>query len=704
MRWSIRTKIMTVLSALLLIVVVAYLVVAERVFRDDKELQVFDSNRTSTQQLAGELEGSLRRVVDKMEILAQLAVHNRKTTLPLESSFFEADPGLVLFPLILPRSKKKVDPQSFTILRELVSKKKLADLRLTSDEIHDPFILPMPEYIKEVTDGVQIENRSTKSNPLYLVSIPVEIRSNDPGAPTVRAKVRAIVDARGWLERLRSHSSLAFSFAVGPDGILISYPRTAPIMARKDMSSLDPVKLALSQRFSSQQLEFEMEGKKFLGLYQKTDLGSLIVISMTEKSTALAARGLLLEKTIYLSLFILTGAFLVSLFFASSLSNPVLRLVHATREIAQGNFDADVPIDTGDEIGILAKSFSEMGQELKSSRQLLEKYNAELEEKVKVRTQELESRNADIRRQQEALIQASRLAAVGEIAGHAAHEVLNPLTAMISRIEAISTRVSEFSSSPRAPFQAFRVILQAWRSEFDKGGLTGWSDAMREPSKVYPGKSMIEEDVANLISVSKHFDDLSQQLGGDLELLLTESHRIGRIVDGMRGLSRPSQTKRRQDLKPLIAECVRVSEDLLAKHNVRIDTQLAGNSAWVNVDADEMKQVFSNLIKNSLDAVTQAHQDRPGGIIRITTSATNGQFCIRIWDNGSGIAPEDSAKLFEAHFSTKGTEGTGFGLSICRRFVRQAGGELLLIASEPGCFTEFGITLPLDDALEDTAV
>jgi signal transduction histidine kinase len=533
---------------------------------------------------------------------------------------------------------------------------------------------------------------------LYLFRIPV--RFHDPAKTDPRpgegAFVQALYDGRGFLERFREHQGLAFSFAVNSQGRLLAYPTVEPVLARKDMSGLEPIKQAMQQDFSVQQTEFTMDGKRYLGIYQKTNLGGLIVISMTDKAAALAARGLLLEKTLYLSLFIFTIVFLISLVFASSLSTPLMRLVSATREIAHGNFDAEIPVDTGDEIGTLARSFSQMGSELKSSRLLLEQYNAELETKVQTRTEELEKKNADISHQQEVLLRATRLAAVGEIAGQAAHEVLNPLTAMISRLESVSMRVQEFAATPSAPLPALRTILQDWGKDYREGGIEALARALEKPSQVLPGKKMADEDLENLSWIGDQFEALNKRLGEDLELLLKESHRIGRIVDGMRGLSRASKIKTRTNLGLLISDCVRVSEDLLKRHKIWIETKFDDSDIWVQIDQDEMRQVFSNLIKNALDAIDPVIHERQLGLILIHAFIDKERLVhVRLRDNGMGISPESRARMFEADFSTKGVHGTGFGLSICRRFVREAGGELIVLDSVPGSHTEFEITLPL---------
>ena len=117
---------------------------------------------------------------------------------------------------------------------------------------------------------------------------------------------------------------------------------------------------------------------------------------------------------------------------------------------------------------------------------------------------------------------------------------------------------------------------------------------------------------------------------------------------------------------------------------------------YVQIDQDEMRQVFSNLIKNALDAIDPIIHERPLGLILIHVFVDQDHHVhVRLRDNGAGIPEASRARIFEADFTTKGVHGTGFGLSICRRFVREAGGELSVLDTVPGSHTEFEITLPL---------
>jgi len=687
MKWSLRTKILSVLSALLLGVVFAYLVLANKVFREDKELLVFDTNKFNTERVANELDNAVKRVVDKMEIISELMINEEGSRQSLAKSIFEADQDLIVLQLV----SASEDGKSLRMIRDMVDANQIASMKISVENV----LSQLPKTLAGTsTQSIQVENKSLSNSILYLMQVPVRMNSN----LGKHLFVRAIINGRSWNEIFESTQSLAQTFAVSADGKVFAHPDPSLVMAQKDMNDLEIVRAARSQSFSLFQSEFESNRKNYLGVSRKTFMGSITVISLTEKGMALAASRLLLEKTITLSLIIITIVFMIALFFANSLSRPILRLVRATDELARGNFDANLEVEGNDEIGTLSLGFSNMAKELKSSHLLLEDYSRRLEIKVQERTQELEGKNVAIREQQEVLLKTTRLAAVGEIAGQAAHEVLNPLTAMVSRLEAMTHRLAQFATEQNAPLPIFSAITSSWNKELTEKGLDAWLASIRKSSHVVPNKMLIEEDLQNLNTIEAEFSRFSRQLGDDFKLLLSESHRISRIVDGMRGLSRSTKIKRKSDIIQIIRECVQVSEDMLRRYRIEIKTLFQESPIFALIESDEMKQVFSNLIKNSMDAIEESRKFQSDNLIKglviIKVLSDKDHIKISFWDNGRGVSPADQQKVFDSQYSTKGEAGTGFGLSICRRFVRDCGGELTIASSKVGEYTEFEITLP----------
>jgi signal transduction histidine kinase len=106
--------------------------------------------------------------------------------------------------------------------------------------------------------------------------------------------------------------------------------------------------------------------------------------------------------------------------------------------------------------------------------------------------------------------------------------------------------------------------------------------------------------------------------------------------------------------------------------------------------ADQLKQVFLNLLNNAADACVG------GGTITVKTEMLGERVVVRIHDTGTGIKPEDKDHIFEPFFTTKpAIKGTGLGLSVSYGIVKGHGGEIT-VDSEPGKGTTFSVTLPIE--------
>ena len=180
--------------------------------------------------------------------------------------------------------------------------------------------------------------------------------------------------------------------------------------------------------------------------------------------------------------------------------------------------------------------------------------------------------------------------------------------------------------------------------------------------------------------------DLSEDDKENFEIMKTEINRLNNLVKDVLQFSRQMELNISEVyLNDLIDN---VHNQLNKKLNDK-NIILVNNTQNISLeaDADKLKQVFINLIDNSLEAVDQ------NGIIEISSRRNNAGNSILIYvkDNGSGVNPE--LKIFEPFFTTKAS-GTGLGLSISQKIIEQHNGAFNLVASQKG-ETIFEIKLPL---------
>jgi two-component system, sporulation sensor kinase E len=168
----------------------------------------------------------------------------------------------------------------------------------------------------------------------------------------------------------------------------------------------------------------------------------------------------------------------------------------------------------------------------------------------------------------------------------------------------------------------------------------------------------------------------------------SEIQRLDSILKQFLSAVRPTVPRRDlQDLHFLLRDTLALMEPELASRKIAVELDLATSLPPALVDPGQFQQVFYNLIRNAYQALPAEH-----GRISIRTRANEFEFVISIEDDGSGISPEHMGAIFEPYRTTK-SSGSGLGLLIVRRIVREHGGEIS-IESEENHGTRVIIHLP----------
>jgi two-component system, NtrC family, sensor kinase len=169
-----------------------------------------------------------------------------------------------------------------------------------------------------------------------------------------------------------------------------------------------------------------------------------------------------------------------------------------------------------------------------------------------------------------------------------------------------------------------------------------------------------------------------------------QTFRAARIVNNLLELARNRpKEKRPVDVVPLLAECLDLLGERMSKRRIVLDwTPPQGEVLVLGCDG-ELQQVFSNLVVNALDAMSET-----GGCLSLGIEASDTLVTVRVQDTGPGIPPEKLEMIFQPFYSTKlNRGGTGLGLAISHEIVRRHGGDLRVV-SQPGEGACFLVELP----------
>jgi len=234
----------------------------------------------------------------------------------------------------------------------------------------------------------------------------------------------------------------------------------------------------------------------------------------------------------------------------------------------------------------------------------------------------------------EQVIDAGKLASIGELAAGVAHEINNPVAIMVEE--------------------------------------AGWIGDLLEEEN--------EEGLKNLGEFRRALD----QIG-------TQGKRCKEITHKLLSFARKTDTIQKSvQLNDLVEEVVALSQQRAKYGNVDLAAYLAVDLPEINVAPSEIQQVLLNLVNNGLDALEQG-----GGTLRIMTRLNGDMVTIDVKDDGPGIPKANLQRIFDPFFTTKSPgKGTGLGLSICYGVVQRMGGELS-VNSAVGVGTTFHVHIPL---------
>lgn len=171
-----------------------------------------------------------------------------------------------------------------------------------------------------------------------------------------------------------------------------------------------------------------------------------------------------------------------------------------------------------------------------------------------------------------------------------------------------------------------------------------------------------------------------------------EIERLDHILKDFLSAIRPTAPKREGvQFHDLLEKTIKGMEEELGSRKTQVRLVLSEKMPELTLDPGQIRQALYNILRNASQSMSAG-----GGEITVTTRVTEFEVSLMVKDNGEGISPEEMGRIYEPFQSSKKEEGTGLGLLIVRRIIREHGGELK-IESERGEGTTVSFFLPRND-------
>jgi len=437
--------------------------------------------------------------------------------------------------------------------------------------------------------------------------------------------------------------------------------------------------------------------------------------------------GLYLSFFLMVTLLILFGAIWMGSYMAKRISQPVLLLSAAAKEIGAGRLDQRVEPQSNDEFGALVEAFNAMASELAASRRKVDRGTIQLERKHV----EVEGRRRYIETILERITTgvvsvdaagaittinsaASRLLGLdGSIVGQPALSVLDradlqPLGALLAgvgrgraeptaheiamvrdgqelHLAAVATALVGDSGAPEGVVLVLDDVTPLIRAQ----KVAAWREVARRLA--HEIKNPLTPIQLSAERLRRHFAGAPPQAKALVEecsqTIIGEVESLKGLVDEFSQFARmPSPRTVPTDLGQLITDTIALYNGIFT--DVRIEQRFAPGVPLVRLDGEQIRRVIINLVDNAIEAM-----ERRGRIVVETQlDAANNVVRVMVADNGPGIPAAEREKLFLPYYSTK-RRGSGLGLAIVRRIIAEHGGSIDVGENTPRG-TRFTIELP----------
>lgn len=335
-------------------------------------------------------------------------------------------------------------------------------------------------------------------------------------------------------------------------------------------------------------------------------------------------------------------------------------------------------IALADKINTLSKEKEESQlYALKIAREnetLIKEQNIVLEQKVAERTDELQKTNkqlskalGDLQDAQIQLVEAEKMASLGQLTAGIAHEINNPINFVKSNIKPLRLDINDI----------FDIVTDYNQLHNAKNG-----DLAKRLEEVYEKEQSLDVEFIKA--------EIQQLLKGIEE----GAERTAEIVRGLKTFSRLDEAElKTANIHDGIESTLVLLRNSMPKY-IKIEKKFCANGE-IDCLPGKLNQVFMNIINNGIQAIAEKEEINEEELIVITTKDTaDNHVRISIKDTGKGMTEQVKHRVFEPFFTTKAVgEGTGLGMAIVFKIIEEHHGKIDIM-SEPGKGAEFIITLP----------
>ena len=352
-RYPIGIKMSIITSLIIVAALMGMIMLATFFFLQDSQVRVEESNLKLSETIASQTEENLLKIGSNASLLLLGAGYGETPEEQNYMNYFFRSEKSILFVGIAGEE------------RMFFNSSLMGELGI-SEEFIKGTLEDYPEQIRLAQGGTpSVFNVSTYFGvPMLGMTIPYK---QEKGIKTLLV----LTDIRQSLQRAVQSRGITDTFIVDSEGYLIAHPDATVVTSGINMGDLPIVQELFSSAVNNGQIRFEQEQDEFyLGSYKKIAFGRLGVVTTVPEKLAFEGIYKIQRRNILLMIMFVAMAILIIYYYSKSLSNPIRKLVSATKKIEDGNYNLLLKPKTQDEIGVLTRAFVNMGMGLEEKERI----------------------------------------------------------------------------------------------------------------------------------------------------------------------------------------------------------------------------------------------------------------------------------------------------------------------------------------------